>query len=393
MLSRTPDITRCAKRLGPKMTVTPTPTPMTSPRDSSTDPFAGTRYRALERLASGVTGDLYAVEHVELGKRFAAKLLHAELVQDPRVVDRVRLEAQSLGRLRHPNIVAITGFDRTPQGQPFIVMELLRGVTLEDEISAIGVLPIAQALTWSRQLLSALAAVHQVGILHRNINPRNLFLHTTPIGERVLKLLDFGMARVLSGISDRAPRPLAVPTKTGTFWGMPEFTSPEAASGSAVDARSDIYQVGLVLYQMLTGRGPYDHLKRTTSEDHPAPLAQAHVTEAPHVPAGHLSGEVPIELDRIVLRALAKDPSDRFQSATEFCQELDAVATRAAPVETKRPERPGIPDSPALPRLDLDTSATRSRANLAASLRVLLFLALAALVAILTVAAGQRLAR
>jgi eukaryotic-like serine/threonine-protein kinase len=268
------------------------------------DPFTGTRYRALSKLASGSRGELYVVEHVELGKRFAAKLLRPELSQDARVVERMRIEAQSLGRLRHPNVVAVTGFDRSAQGLPFIVMELLNGCTLADELATRNALPWAEAIDFGTQVLSALEAVHQIGVIHRDVSPKNLFLHQSAAGQRRLKLIDFGAARVQDGCSERAPSPLAVPTATGAILGSASFTSPEAAQGQPIDPRSDIYQVGLVLYLMLTGQVPVD------------------TREQPEPPSRWCSGELRSDVDELVLRALAKDPEDRFPSAAEFLHRL-----------------------------------------------------------------------
>ena len=276
------------------------------------DLFDGTPYRALTRLASGGMGEVYLVTHRQLGRNLAAKVLHAHLASDPRVVDRARVEAQSLARLHHANVVAVSGFGTTKDQRPFIVMEYLRGRTLDEELKAVGALPLLEAVQFTIELLSALAAAHALGIVHRDIKPRNLFLCNPHDGKRVLKVLDFGIARILPDASEEAPARLAVPTDSGVLVGTPKYLSPEGALGRRVDARADLYAAALMLYGMLTGRGPFDELERDTA------FLKAHAYREPPVPSSRSSQPIPPELDAIVLRALRKDPDGRFQSADEF---------------------------------------------------------------------------
>ncbi len=291
----------------------------TSEHPPSSDPFEGTPYRALERLAAGGMGEVFVVQHRQLGRTFVAKALHTPLSRHPQVVDRMRLEAQSLGRLNHPNIVSVSGFGLTKDGRPFLVMEHLGGRTLQEELAERGRLPASEALLIADQLLAGLEAAHGLGIVHRDVKPDNLFLADVPNVGRVLKILDFGVARVLPDAPPTAPRPLAVRTETGAVVGTPRFLSPEAASGSRVDVRADLYGVGLVLYAMLTGRGPFDHL---ADDD----LVPAHALEAPAAPSTIVGAEVSPRLDQIVLRALAKDPAERFQTAPDLRAALNGLA-------------------------------------------------------------------
>ncbi|HEX6766353.1 MAG TPA: serine/threonine-protein kinase [Polyangiaceae bacterium] len=283
------------------------------------EPFQGTRFSTVERLGSGGMGEVYLVEHRELGKRFVAKILHGRFGADPRLVDRMRVEAQALGCLNHPNIVTVTGCDTTEEGRPFIVMEQLRGCTLASELVARRSLPLEEALVYASQTLSALAAAHGAGIVHRDIKPENLFLHEPTAGPRTVKVLDFGVARVLPGISADSPSPLVNPTETGMIVGTPRFLSPEGARGRRVDERADIYAVGLLLYEMLTGRGPFDHLGND------ALVLAAHATDEPEAPSRLAEQPIPAELDRLILKALNKAPEQRFSSAHEFAQALAAV--------------------------------------------------------------------
>lgn len=149
----------------------------------------------VRHLASGGMAEIYQVAHRKLGRLLAAKVLHSRLASDPMLVDRMRVEAQVLGRMRHANIVAILGFGTTSDQRPFVVMEQLIGHTLEQELRTNGHLPISESVSLALQLLSALCATHALGIVHRDIKPSNLFLSTTPSGERTLKVLDFGIAK------------------------------------------------------------------------------------------------------------------------------------------------------------------------------------------------------
>src|SRR5262245_29323585 len=266
-------------------------------------------------------GEVYLVEHRELGKRFVAEILHKRFGSDPLLIDRMRVEAEALGCLNHPNIVNVTGFDTTEQGRPFIVMELLRGRTLASELTNRRSIPPIEAISYARQALSALGAAHAAGIIHRDIKPENLFLHDPPAGPRIVKVLDFGVARVLPGVSGDSPRPLLNPTETGVVVGTPRFVSPEGAIGRRVDERADIYAMGLIMYEMLAGRGPFDHI---TSDEL---VLTAHASDEPEPPSRHAERAIPAALDAVVLKALSKDPEQRFASATEFERALVEAAS------------------------------------------------------------------
>lgn len=321
-------------------------------------------------MASGQTGETYVVEHLELKKTFAAKLLRAKSLADPRVLDRMRLEAQSLGRLRHPNVVSITGFERTRAGIPFIVTELLRGHTLADELRDRGALPVEEAIGWARQLLSALEAVHELGIVHRAICPHNLLLHTPKTGPRTLKVLDFGTARVLTHANERAPRPLDFPTAEGEIVGTPEFASPEVLSRLAVDPRSDLYQVGLVLQAMLSGRLP------DGGDAAASPERRIESLKLARPPSADRAGGLDPRWDAVVLKALSQNPDERFRSATEFRLALEGL-----------PTTPDVEPTPAASALG--TAPARVRPVH----RLWIFIALAVATAIATLGVGLLLSR
>jgi serine/threonine protein kinase len=255
-----------------------------------------------------------------VGRTFVAKVLHRNLATDPTLIDRLRLEAQTLGALTHENIVSVVGFERASDGRPFFVMERLDGPTLREELLKRKVLPVLEAVAYTLEVLAALAAAHQRGVVHRDIKPDNLILHTRADGRRSIKVLDFGVARIMPGVSELAPRPLMVPTATGAVVGTPRFISPEGAEGRQTDQRADLYAAGLLLYTMLAGRGPFDH-----REGHKL-LLGAHASERPEPPSRYAAEPVPPELDRVILKALEKNPDDRFQTAEGFARVLRHAA-------------------------------------------------------------------
>jgi eukaryotic-like serine/threonine-protein kinase len=298
----------------------PPPGPTAAVPETEGDPFEGTPYRGVARLGAGGMGELHAVEHRELGREFVAKILHKHLAAEPRLVDRFRIEAQSLGRLSHPHIVSVVGFNATADGRPFLVFERLRGRSLSDELAERKRLPALEAVTYACQLLSALGAVHGLGVVHRDIKPDNLFICDRPDGTRYLKVLDFGVARVMPGASADAPVPLSLPTDTGVVIGTPRFVSPEGATGQRVDRRADVYAAALVLYVMLAGRGPFDH------RESDALLLSAHASEEPEAPSAFTPEPISGDLDRIILKALRKNPDERFQDVEELSDALVALA-------------------------------------------------------------------
>jgi eukaryotic-like serine/threonine-protein kinase len=307
--------------------------------------LVGSPYRFVRKLGQGGMGEVLLVEHRELGRPFVAKVIHASLGRDPELVDRMRVEAQALARLNHPNIVSATDFRTAPDGRPFFVMEQLRGRTLGEELGRRQLLLVNEAVTFARQLLAGLGAAHAIGIVHRDVKPANMFLHEEPDRPRVVKLLDFGLAKVLPNASTRGPRPLAFPTAPRMLMGTPRYVSPEVALGKPVDARSDLYSAGLVLYVMLSGRGPFDHVTGDLK------LVSAHALAEPLPPSRHAPEPVPPELDQAVLKALRKNPDERFQSASEFEQALAVVADMLARptgwLVTTVFEPPRAPEAPA----------------------------------------------
>jgi eukaryotic-like serine/threonine-protein kinase len=280
------------------------------------DAFAGTPYRLVRRLGGRSSGEVLLVEHWELGREMVAKVLPAGLARDARLLDRVRLEATTLARLNHPNVVRVSDFRHTADGRPFIIVELLRGRSLKEELAERGALGLFQALDFAHQALSGLGAAHDLGIAHRDVSPASLFLAADQQGVITLKVLDFGLARVLPGASTNAPRPLSLPTESGVLIGTPRYLSPEALLGNRVDQRADLYAVALILYEMIAGCGPFDRH---------AEILAAHCSEEPAPPSQLAQQPVPVEIDAVIQRGLRKDPKERFQSAREFQHELETL--------------------------------------------------------------------
>ncbi|MFD7439972.1 protein kinase [Streptomyces sp. NPDC059909] len=260
------------------------------------------RYRLTHRLGRGGMAEVFAAEDVRLGRTVAVKLLRADLAEDPVSKARFTREAQSVAGLNHHAIVAVydSGEDVVNgQSVPYIVMELVEGSTIRDLLINAEAPPTEQALIIVSGVLEALAYSHQHGIVHRDIKPANVIITNSG----AVKVMDFGIARALHGASTTM-------TQTGMVMGTPQYLSPEQALGKAVDHRSDLYATGCLLYELLALRPPF------TGET-PLSVVYQHVQDAP-VPPSEASDVAPPELDGLVIRALAKDPDDRFQSAEEM---------------------------------------------------------------------------
>ncbi|MFD3545626.1 protein kinase [Streptomyces sp. NPDC058655] len=262
------------------------------------------RYRLTHRLGRGGMAEVFAAEDVRLGRTVAVKLLRADLAEDPVSKARFTREAQSVAGLNHHAVVAVydSGEDRVgPNTVPYIVMELVEGRTIRELLISAEAPGPEQALIIVSGVLEALAYSHQHGIVHRDIKPANVIITETG----AVKVMDFGIARALHGVQSTM-------TQTGMVMGTPQYLSPEQALGKAVDRRSDLYATGCLLYELLALRPPF------TGET-PLSVVYQHVQDAP-IPPSQLpeGGAIPQELDGLVMRSLAKDPDDRFQSAEEM---------------------------------------------------------------------------
>ncbi len=315
--------------------------PLEGPRPPVPDPLDGTAYRTLSLLGRGGHGEVFEAEHVALAKRVVVKLLHRRLLSQPDLGERLRLEGQALAHLRHPNLVSVTDFQITVDGRPFLVMERLHGRTLREELVERGEIPVAEAVDLARQALAGLAVVHEAGLVHRDIKPDNLFLcdAEAPGAARILKLLDFGVAKVVFAGEGRVGPLPKVRTDQDLALGTPRWFSPEQASFRRVDARADLYSIGLVLYALLAGRGPFDHRSGV------ADLILAHTRDDP-TPISHAARQhVPAALEDALLKALRKAPDERFPSAVAFSQALDQSLRPAPRWAHTEPLAPLVPKS------------------------------------------------
>lgn len=293
----------------------------------------GTRYRVLSLLGAGGMGSVYEVEHIELGKRFVLKALLASLNGRDDLALRLRNEQRALGRLEHPNIVGVTDAGVTSDGVPFFVMERLEGETLGACLRRRKRLPIVEALEIAAHILDGLAAAHEIGVVHRDIKPQNVFL----LRDSFPKILDFGVAKMKDAEN--------VITRRGIAVGTPRYMSPEQASGDPVDGRSDIYAVGLLLFECIAGFGPFDRARDANE------LLLAHLGESPPSLSSVAHG-VGTALDRLMERLLAKNPAYRPPSAHAAAAELRDVARSLSAEE-----------SGAVPRTALYEAAQISREN------------------------------
>ncbi|MFD6414970.1 protein kinase [Streptomyces sp. NPDC060194] len=260
------------------------------------------RYRLTRRIGRGGMAEVFAAEDLRLGRVVAVKLLRSDLAEDATSKARFTREAQSVAGLNHHAVVAVydSGEDRIgPNMVPYIVMELVEGRTIRDLLQTAEPPGPEQSLIITSGVLEALAYSHQHGIVHRDIKPANVIITNSG----AVKVMDFGIARALHGVQSTM-------TQTGMVMGTPQYLSPEQALGKAVDHRSDLYATGCLLYELLTGRPPF------TGET-PLAVVYQHVQDLP-VPPSETSEVTPPELDGLVMRSLAKDPDDRFQTAEEM---------------------------------------------------------------------------
>lgn len=272
------------------------------------------RYVLEEELASGGMGGLWLAHDEVLGRPVAVKVLHDHLARDDGILERFRLEAVAAARLSHPAVVRVfdTGID---DGVCFIVMELVEGRSVADLLSERGGLPPAEAARIVRGVLQALAHAHREGVIHRDVKPGNILVGR----DGMVKLADFGIAKAAFAEGDV--------TTTGNLLGTSRYLSPEQVTGGEIDERSDLYSAGIVLYELLTGRPPFD------GQTHIATATMRLTSDPP--PPGSLRPGIPRALEAVVMRSLAREPEARFQTA----EEMSAALERAAPGTERRPSR------------------------------------------------------
>jgi serine/threonine-protein kinase len=290
----------------------------TGPMDAVSDAgvLPGTRYRLGVRLGAGGMGEVFAAEHADLGRAVALKVLYPQHSQNPAITRRFRMEARAIASLSHPNLVQVLDFGTTADGRLFYAMERLLGQTLRERIVSRGRLEPTEVVRIASQVARGLSAAHAVGLVHRDLKPENVFL----VQDGGVKLLDFGVAKATD--PSFLGKPYESNTVAGEIFGSPGYIAPEQGTGKPVDARTDIYTLGAVMYEALTGSRVFDG--ETLVEvlarhlcDVPEPMAQ----RAPDV-------AVPPELERLVMACLEKDPARRPQSALVLVEKLEAMLAR-----------------------------------------------------------------
>jgi serine/threonine-protein kinase len=284
------------------------------------------RYRVIRKLGEGGMGSVYLAEHVVIEKKFALKVLAPELCRRPDLVARFLQEARSASRIGHENVIDIMDFGQSPDGLVYIAMEFLDGKDLGEIVRGKGAMEWSEARAIVLQICRALRAAHDKGIVHRDMKPENIFLIQREGQPHFVKILDFGIAKVM-GLDPNGPRL----TRTGMIFGTPEYMAPEQAEGKDTDHRADIYAVGCIMYHLITGQTPF------VAESFMTMLTK-HLMEEPVPPSARRPDLVVTpEMDALVLKALEKERDNRWQSMAEL---LEAVAVCPGP-EAVAPKPPG----------------------------------------------------
>jgi serine/threonine-protein kinase len=282
------------------------------------------KYRLVRLLGDGGMGSVYEAHHEMLGTRVAIKMLHHELSTRAGLADRFLQEARVAAQIRSAHVVQVTDIDRTPDGVAYIVMELLEGEPLSTVLDRDGRLPVATSCEYTRQILEALEAAHALNVIHRDLKPENVFV-TFVAGKPILKLIDFGIAKLRG-----AQKNLTV---AGVLMGTAEYMAPEQAfSADKADARSDLYSVGVMLYEMIAGQRP------VSGED--ARVIAMKVERGEITPLVHVFPDVPREIAGLVHRAMAARPEIRFQTAAEMRMALEGALSGKRPPTAPLPKTP-----------------------------------------------------
>lgn len=316
----------------------------------ASEPFIGRliseRYEILSLAGEGAMGAVYRARHTFMDKDVAIKILHKDMTANSEVVERFRREAQAAAHIEHPNVCSASDFGRYDDESFFLVMEWLEGTTLE-EVIARADLPVDRALNIAAQMGSALERAHALGIVHRDLKPANIMLVENEGEHDFVKVTDFGVARVRLGNS-------AVLTQAGMAYGTPSYMAPEQAAGEDLDHRADIYALGIIVYEMLTGRTPF-------IGEGIAHILSMHVTESPppfEVAAPHL--DIPGEVERFIFKCLEKDPADRFRDAAELVEALESLRNETPTIEKSPDTRTPQPRADDEPEAFEDVGSTES---------------------------------
>jgi serine/threonine protein kinase len=299
----------------------PGPGPVVIPGGDLPPGFAVGEFRLDAVVGRGGMGVVYSATQPVIEKRVAIKILNAQYSADPALVRRFTDEARAVNRIRHPNIIDIFSFGQLGDGRHYFVMEYLEGSTLGARLEK-GTLSLDEAPVFLAQICDALDAAHAENIVHRDLKPENIWIVTPRRGRPFVKLLDFGIAKLIAAADQSS-------TQTGAVMGTPHYMSPEQCHGRAVDHRTDIYAMGVILYRFYAGRLPFEG--ETFME-----VLTKQVTLAPDPPSRHTS--IPPALDQLIMRCLSKDPAGRPQTARDLGSELEAIfSTSSLPLAISTP--------------------------------------------------------
>lgn len=268
------------------------------------------KYVILGPLGAGGASEVYLTQRLLIGDKVALKLLRSSYARDPETARRFHLEAVTTASIKHPNVISIYDFDFTENGIPYIVMELLRGETLLGEQQRVGALPLRRAIQILTPICAALNVGHSQGIIHRDLKPANIVIHHTDDDNEVMKLIDFGIAKQLDegNFNDMKTLP-------GMVIGTPAYMSPERCMEDPYDARTDIYNLGLIFYELVAGQHPFQ------AKTMMAMMARQ-ISDMPR-PLKELLPDIPPAVEEVVFKALSKSPSQRHNTALEFAEELN----------------------------------------------------------------------
>ncbi len=277
------------------------------------------KYRLDERLGTGGMGTVYRATHLLIDRPVAVKVLNPRYVEDEAAQVRFRREARAAGRLQHANAVTVTDFGSTSDGLVYIVMELLEGRTLRDVLAREAPLDVARAVSIMLQISSAVAAAHNAGVIHRDLKPANIFVVQRKDAPPFIKVLDFGIAKLAAEALEDDDDPQTL-TQVGAMIGTPRYMSPEQCDGAHLTPAADVYSLGIILYEMLTGTTPFNGTS-------PLAIAIKHSSQPPRSPREFVA-TIPYALEAVVLHALEKKAEDRPKDAEAFRLELYGVAER-----------------------------------------------------------------
>ena len=326
--------------------------PAPPPSDPIIDTIVAQRYRVIKLLGEGGMGQVYLAEHVAIERLIALKVLRSEYAHRGDMVTRFQQEAISASRIKHPNVLDVFDFGRLENGCFFLAMEFLDGNDLAEEMGRRRVIDPATGVRIALEVCRGLGAAHAKGVVHRDLKPENVFLQQTSDGEEAVKIVDFGIAQLRTN-EDTAGSQRKRLTRTGMIFGTPEYMAPEQAAGKRADHRADIYALGIMMYEMFTGSVPF------MDETFLGVLAK-HAAETPPAMSAILPElSITPQLQSVVMKALAKDPDQRYQSMSEFAQAIQATPegqlqhhrSIGKPLPTERspsfiPLAPGNPTAP-----------------------------------------------